>query len=49
MSMNCTDWPGFGEPGLNEKDALSVEEACTLMTRVVLVEPELLDTVNVTE
>jgi hypothetical protein len=34
---------------LNVKDALSVEDGCTLTTRVALVEPALLKTVNATE
>jgi len=49
VSVNCTDWPGFGDKGLKVKDALSVEDGCTLTTRVALVEPALLETVSITE
>jgi hypothetical protein len=45
--VNSTACPTIGETGLKVKDVLSVEEGATVMTRLVLDEPEALRTVSV--
>ena len=45
-SVNWTAWPVAGDAGLNVKEAESA--ATTVTVRLVLLEPELLVTVNVT-
>ena len=49
VSVNCTDCPTFGEAGLKEKDAVSVEEGAMNTTWITLCEPDALLTVKVTE
>jgi len=46
VSVNCTDWPAFGEAGLKVKEA--VRGALTISVRLVMFEPEPLVAVRVT-
>ena len=46
VSVNWTDWPATGEPGLKVKEAVSGAETVTV--RLALLDPELFVTVKVT-